>query len=77
MASNNVGGSSLESVMNHCIECDEKMSGTQFVTCSGVARRRLGVVSEIERNPDQQCKTVTVDWVNAFPGEEHEESSRR
>jgi hypothetical protein len=50
--------------MNQCLFCDEKLSGTAFVTCSGVARRRLGIMSEIERNPVEQSKTVDVDWVN-------------
>jgi hypothetical protein len=72
MTTNNVDGTSLDSIMNHCIECDEKMSGNGFVTCSGVARRRLNVVSEIMRNPELQCKTVTIDWVNYFPGEEED-----
>ena len=62
---NNIQGLGNETVrLNQCIYCDEKMSGPAFVTCSGVARRRLGIVSEIERSPEEQCKTVDVDWVN-------------
>jgi hypothetical protein len=62
---NNVKGTGNKTVwLNQCIYCDEKMSGPAFVNCSGVARRRLGVVSEIERNPDEQCKNVDIDWVN-------------
>ena len=63
MASNNVDGAG-EGWMNHCLYCDEKLSGPAFVTCSGVARRRLGIVSEIERNPAEQCPHVDVDWVS-------------
>jgi hypothetical protein len=40
------------------------MSGPAFVQCSGVARRRLGVVSEIKRNPAEQCRNTDIDWVN-------------
>jgi hypothetical protein len=71
LASNNVAGSGEQVRLNHCFECDEKMSGTAFVTCSGVARRRLGIESAIERNPDQLCKTVgsetvKLDWLMYF-----------
>jgi len=64
MAENNVKGSGEGGWLNACLYCDEKRSGPAFVTCSGVARRRLGIVSEIERNPEEQCKNVDVDWVN-------------
>ena len=65
MTSNNIDGAGDEVVLNACIYCDEKRSGPDFVTCSGVARRRLGIVSEIERNPEEQCKNADVDWTNA------------
>ena len=71
---NNVLGTGNETVwLNQCIFCDEKMSGPAFVTCSGVARRRLAIKSEIERKPEEQCPNVGVDWVNVnfdelFPG---------
>jgi hypothetical protein len=62
---NNVKGTGNTTVwLNQCIYCDEKLSGPAFVNCSGVARRRLGVVSEIERNPDEQCKNVDINWVH-------------
>ena len=64
MAHNNVEGAGSDGWLNHCLYCDEKLSGPAFVTCSGVARRRLGIVSEIERNPAEQCKRVDIDWVN-------------
>ena len=68
-----IGAGEDEVWLNECIFCDEKRSGTEFVTCSGVARRRLGIQSEIERNPAEQCKKVEIDWVLAnftdiFPG---------
>ena len=65
-ANNNIPGAGEEGWLNHCLQCDEKMSGNAFVTCSGVARRRLGIQSEIDRNPKEQCKTVDVDWVTYF-----------
>ena len=64
MTDNNVPGAGDQGWLNQCLFCDEKMSGPAFVTCSGVARRRLGIQSEIERNPVEQCKRVDIDWVN-------------
>jgi len=64
MTENNIDGAGDEGWLNACLYCDEKRSGPNFVTCSGVARRRLGIVSEIERNPEEQCPHVDVDWVN-------------
>lgn len=62
MRSNNVAGAGDQGWMNQCLFCDERMSGPHFVTCSGVARRRLGITSEIERNPVEQCKNVDISW---------------
>lgn len=64
MSNNNVPGAGDQGWLNQCLFCDEKLSGPAFVTCSGVARRRLGIVSEIERNPDEQCQQTDVDWVS-------------
>jgi hypothetical protein len=73
LTSNNVKGAGDLGWLNQCLFCDEKRSGPAFVTCSGVARRRLGIASEIERNPEEQCRNVnfdwlTVDWNASFPG---------
>jgi hypothetical protein len=65
MSNNNVPGAGDEGWLNKCLFCDEKISGPAFVQCSGVARRRLGIKSEIERNPEQQCRHTDVDWVDA------------
>lgn len=65
MKSNNVEGADDYDWLNQCIFCDEKRSGPNFVTCSGVARRRLGIQSEIERNPKEQCANVEFDYVTA------------
>jgi hypothetical protein len=66
MSNNNVPGAGDDGWLNQCLQCDEKLSGPAFVTCSGVARRRLGIESEIERNPEEQCPAVDVDWVTYF-----------
>jgi hypothetical protein len=66
MSDNNVEGAGDSGWLNQCLQCDEKLSGPGFVTCSGVARRRLGIASEIERNPEEQCPVVDVDWVTFF-----------
>jgi hypothetical protein len=63
-STNNVIGLGDTVWLNQCIYCDEKRSGPQFVKCSGVARRRLGIRSEIERDPAEQCTKMDVDWVN-------------
>eukprot|EP00522_Entomoneis_paludosa_P009682 CAMPEP_0172448272 /NCGR_PEP_ID=MMETSP1065-20121228/7317_1 /TAXON_ID=265537 /ORGANISM="Amphiprora paludosa, Strain CCMP125" /LENGTH=449 /DNA_ID=CAMNT_0013199715 /DNA_START=337 /DNA_END=1686 /DNA_ORIENTATION=+ len=62
MTDNNVPGAGDQGWMNQCLFCDERMSGPAFVTCSGTARRRLGIVSEIERNPEEQCKNMDITW---------------
>jgi hypothetical protein len=62
MSSNNVEGAGNKGWLNHCLYCDEKLSGPAFVTCSGVSRRRLGIDSEIERNPAEQCRSVDLKW---------------
>eukprot|EP00934_Nitzschia_sp_Nitz4_P000075 Nitzschia sp. Nitz4//scaffold49_size126201//79543//81405//NITZ4_003650-RA/size126201-snap-gene-0.53-mRNA-1//1//CDS//3329553173//75//frame0 len=64
MESNNVVDANAYDWLNQCIYCDEKRSGPNFVECSGVARRRLGIQSEIERNPSEQCHSVDFDYIN-------------
>jgi hypothetical protein len=66
MTHNNVPGSGDQGWLNHCLLCDERMSGPAFITCSGVARRRLGISSEIDRNPKEQCDLVDVNWTTFF-----------
>ena len=62
LARNNVPESGDTGRLNWCLQCDEKICGTAFVTCSGVARRRLGIESAIERNVDEICPKVEFDW---------------
>jgi hypothetical protein len=61
---NNVPQAGDEGRLNWCLQCDEKRCGTGFTTCSGVARRRLGIRSDIERNPDEICPHVKIDWLS-------------
>jgi hypothetical protein len=63
--SNFVPGATDYGWLNQCVYCDEKRSGPDFVACSGVARRRLGITSEFERNPFEQCPHVDVDYLQA------------
>jgi hypothetical protein len=52
--------------LNQCLNCDEKRCGAPFLTCTGVARRRLGIQSDIERNPDEICPHVKFNWTTFF-----------
>jgi hypothetical protein len=62
MKQNNVPQAGDQGWLNRCLQCDERRCGTDFVTCSGAARRRLGIRSDIERNPDEICPHVEFDW---------------
>jgi hypothetical protein len=63
MIRNNVPESGDEGRLNWCLQCDEQRCGTAFVTCSGVARRRMGIRSDIERDPALVCPHITNDWL--------------
>jgi hypothetical protein len=62
MKQNDVPQAGDEGWLNRCLQCDERRCGTAFVTCSGAARRRLGIPSDIGRNPDEICPHVEFDW---------------
>ena len=73
MSDNNVPGAGEDGWLNQCKFCDERMSGPAFVECSGTARRRLGIVSDLERNPAENCNKTDVNWIDVdwdvlFPG---------
>lgn len=52
--------------LDHCIACDEKLCGPVFVECAGANRRRVGVVSDIERDNGREiCSKVDWDWIIA------------
>ena len=40
---------------NSCIQCDEQNCGPDFKECSGANRRRLGIITDIERYPEEIC----------------------
>jgi len=56
--------------LNDCLKCDERMCGPGFIECSGSNRRRMGIVSDIERNEEDQCVLNDVDWMSLFDGSE-------
>lgn len=52
--------------LNRCLQCDEQMCGPEFLSCSGANRRRMGVVSDIGRDHDnEQCDQSDFDWESA------------
>lgn len=54
------GSSGLEP----CYACDEKICGPAFVGCAGANRRRVGVVSDIERDMEREfCNKTDWDWI--------------
>lgn len=57
------GNNNGDGKLNSCLQCDEKMCGPEFLSCSGANRRRMGVVSDIARDAkDEQCKQSDIDW---------------
>ena len=40
-----------------------------FVPCSGANRRRMNIVSDIERPDNEQCNSVEFDWEELFGGD--------
>lgn len=62
------GNNGHDGELNDCLKCDEVMCGPEFLNCSGANRRRMGIVSDIERDSDnEQCKPVDIDWKTAIP----------
>ena len=41
--------------LNDCLECDERLCGPKFLECAGANRRRVGIVSDIKRDEEEQC----------------------
>ena len=53
-----------DSPMDPCLECDERMCGPLFIECAGANRRRVGVVSDIQRNVALEvCEKVDWDFI--------------
>jgi hypothetical protein len=50
--------------LNNWIACDEKLCGPVFVACAGANRRRVGVVSDLQRDAELEiCDRVDWDWM--------------
>ena len=65
------------SPLDPCIECDERMCGPNFVQCAGANRRRVGVVSDLQRNMQLEiCNQVDWNWIATMEKEQnHQEPS--
>ena len=54
-----------QQTLNRCTECDEKRCGPAFVKCAGANRRRSGILSEFERDVENEfCTAVDTGWWN-------------
>jgi hypothetical protein len=55
------GGDSKQ--LNRCTNCDEKRCGPAFIKCAGANRRRTGIISDIDRDEDEEvCTALEKDW---------------
>mmetsp|Transcript_8890 Transcript_8890/g.11834 ORF Transcript_8890/g.11834 Transcript_8890/m.11834 type:complete len:303 (-) Transcript_8890:55-963(-) len=54
-------GSWKDPRLDPCITCDERFCGPGFVACSGANRRRVGVVSDLQRDMNLEMCDKT-DW---------------
>jgi hypothetical protein len=45
----------MDNKLNSCLKCDEVMCGKEFLTCSGANRRRLDIITDIDRPSVQMC----------------------
>lgn len=58
--SNNKGSDAL----NDCLNCDEVMCGPEFIQCAGANRRRAGIITDIDRDEDEElCEKVSDGWL--------------
>ncbi|CAB9516267.1 expressed unknown protein [Seminavis robusta] len=63
--------------LDPCIACDEKLCGPVFVDCAGANRRRAGVITDIERDNQQEiCNKVDWDWVLGDDDEKTEDKTK-
>ena len=60
--------------LDPCITCDEKFCGPEFVACAGANRRRVGVVSDLQRDMDLEMCTKT-DWDYVLSGDSEVKNS--
>jgi hypothetical protein len=58
-----VEGGGASKKLNRCTNCDEKRCGPSFVNCAGANRRRSGILSDIDRDLDEEvCQSVDKEW---------------
>jgi hypothetical protein len=63
--------------LDPCITCDEKLCGPIFLECAGANRRRVGVVSDIQRDHQKEiCNKVDWDWILQQKEHEHGHEQR-
>ena len=48
-------GIKSETSISQCFACDEKHCGKEFARCSGLTRRRAGILTDIHRDPKEIC----------------------
>ena len=48
--------------LDHCLACDERFCGPDFLECAGANRHRVGVLSDIERDVEREVCAAKVDW---------------
>jgi len=59
----NDSSSAGQQALNKCTQCDEKRCGPEFLSCAGANRRRSGIMSEFQRDDDDEvCHDVQVGW---------------
>lgn len=63
--------------LDPCIACDEKLCGPIFVACAGANRRRVGVISDIERDMEREmCDKVDWNWILTREKESGDDDSK-
>jgi hypothetical protein len=60
---NEVNTGQTDQALNKCTHCDEVRCGPDFIVCAGANRRRAGILSDIDRNLEQEvCSAVDEQW---------------
>jgi len=55
-----IGPKTASDVLDRCTRCDEVRCGPEFVHCAGANRRRTGIISDIQRDVDDEvCCSVS------------------
>ena len=57
-------GVDVDTLLDACHACDERLCGPNFVECAGANRRRAGIVSDIQRDTlIEVCPYVNMEWI--------------